>query len=510
MQEPLLSICIPTYNRACNLWRTLNSITTQKGFLFTNFVEIVISDNCSTDGTEQVVLEFVKKYPNKIRYIKRDKNISGDENFVYVLSQASGKFVKLHNDTCYVLDNSISDIINDIQTADKLGADACFFANSGAKNSGIINNFNDMLASASYFITWIGSHAYRRSFLQKLDGINRYSNLNFVQVDILGRLFENGSSVYLTNNVYFSTIYVDKKGGYNIAKVFGYNYFSILDIYRKKGLISNKIFAKNKYDTLMKHIIPFYFDFMHKYNFEKDGYFKYMKYFWFEPYFYFSFFKVFKMLLKYVKSKLKHKITIEEKQNNIWRIQNFDNHTNLIINGSLFENIAVGKGSYGDINAIFSNKSSVALIIGNYVSIAPDVWFIPESEHGYKALSTYPFKVMLGLQTYEAGSKGSIVIEDDVWIGARATVLSGVRIGQGAIVAAGSVVTKDVEPYSIVAGIPAKHIKYRFSPKVVEELKHFNLGLLTKDVVKDNIDLVYRTLTDENINEVLSILKGES
>lgn len=60
MTQPLLSICIPTYNRACYLWRTLNSITTQKGFLFTDFIEIIISDNCSDDATEEVCMEFVK------------------------------------------------------------------------------------------------------------------------------------------------------------------------------------------------------------------------------------------------------------------------------------------------------------------------------------------------------------------------------------------------------------------------------------------------------------------
>lgn len=508
MSEPLLSICIPTYNRACYLWRTLNSITTQKVFLFTDLVEIVISDNCSTDATKEVCMEFVKKYPDKIRYIKRDEPISGDENFLFVLNQASGKFIKLHNDTCYVLEDSISKMLDDIKEADRLGADACFFANSAAKTEGIIRNFDDFILSVSYFITWIGSHAYRKDFFTKLENVNRFSYLNFAQVDILGRLFESGSCVYISNKEYFVTIFVNGKGGYNIAEVFGYNYFYILDFYRKKGILSNKIFNCNKFDTLFNHIIPYYFNFNNEYNFSKNAYFKFMKYYWFEPYFYLAYLKIIYKKLKNKLSRRKKKLKKRNTPEAIWRKQNFDNYTNLINNGSLFNNIAVGKGSYGDINALFSNNLPVVLLIGNYVSIAPDVLFIPESEHGYRSLSTYPFKVLTCGRQYEALSKGSIIVEDDVWIGAGVIILSGVHIGQGAVIGAGSVVTKDVEPYSIVCGNPAKFIKYRFSPKIIEELKSFNIGMLTKDVVKDNIDKVYETLSEDNVKDVLNNFKG--
>lgn len=510
MSQPLLSICIPTYNRACYLWKTLNSITTQKEFLFSNLVNIVISDNCSNDATEEVCMEFLKKYPDKIRYIKRDVTISGDENFIFVINQANGKFVKLHNDTCYLLEDSLCDMINDVEEADKLGADACFFANSFAKYDGLILAFDDLISSASYFITWISSHCYRKSFLNSLDNINRYSDRNFAQVDIIGRLFEKGSSLYLSNKNYFSTIYVKDKGGYNIAKVFGYNYFYILDFYKRMGLISKKVFNKNKFETLFNHIIPYYFDFKREYNFSKGSYFKYMKYYWFEPYFYCSFFKVLKNFLVSIKPKHIKNKRINRTPESVWRKQNFDNYTNLVINGSLFSNIIVGKGSYGDINAIFSNKSDVSLIIGNYVSIAPNVLFIPESEHIYKNLSTYPFKVMSLGEKYEASSKGSIIVEDDVWIGARTIILSGVRVGQGAIIGAGSVVTKDVEPYSIVAGNPAKLIKYRFNEEIRNELKTFNIGMLTKNIVKGNIDKVYTYLTEDNVKNVLNSLKGLS
>ena len=67
--------------------------------------------------------------------------------------------------------------------------------------------------------------------------------------------------------------------------------------------------------------------------------------------------------------------------------------------------------------------------------------------------------------------KGDIIIGNDVWIGAKTTIFGGVKIGDGAVIGSCSVITKDVEPYSVVAGNPAKHIKYRFTEQQIEKLK---------------------------------------
>lgn len=509
MSQPLLSICIPTYNRACALWRTLNSITTQKGFLFTDMIEIVISDNCSTDATEEVCEEFVKKYPSKVRYIKRDMFVSGDENFIFVVRQAKGKFIKLHNDTCYILENSMDKIIEDIKRADELDCNGCFFANTAAQKEGIAHNFDELILNVSYFITWIASHCYRKTFLDNLDNLNRYSHLNFAQVDIAGRLFEAGGKIYVSNKPYFTTLYVLNKGGYNVAKVFGYNYFYILNLYKKKGLLSSRVIRKDKRKTLNKHIINFFFDYSGDYSFKKDGYFRYMRYFWFKPYFYLSYLKIFKSFLVSCLPKNIKKRKKSKRLENIWKKQNFDNHTELVQNGSLSYNIAVGKCSYGRINAMFSSDNPVMLMLGNYVSVAPNVLFIPASEHNYKCLSTFPFKVMCSGEKCEALSKGSIIIEDDVWIGANSVILSGVRIGQGAVIAAGSVIAKDVEPYSIVAGNPAKFVKYRFDKSIIERLLQFNPGMLTQDVIQGNIDAIYKNLTDENVDSIINLLEKQ-
>lgn len=129
--------------------------------------------------------------------------------------------------------------------------------------------------------------------------------------------------------------------------------------------------------------------------------------------------------------------------------------------------------SYGDFH-VWAYERSGRVIIGRYSSIADGVELMPGGNRNHRLVSTYPFRILWGLPgAYEDGhpwSKGDIVIGNDVWIGRGAKVLSGVRIGDGAVVAAYSVVTRDVRPYAIVAGSPAREIRRRFSDAQVERL----------------------------------------
>ena len=118
------------------------------------------------------------------------------------------------------------------------------------------------------------------------------------------------------------------------------------------------------------------------------------------------------------------------------------------------------------------------LIIGRYCSIACGAKFLfTSANHSMRSLSTYPFPIfanLWGLDWADVASawdnKGDTVIGNDVWIGYEAVILQGVTIGDGAIIGARAVVTKDVEPYTIVGGVPAKTIKRRFPPETVEAL----------------------------------------
>ncbi len=167
-----------------------------------------------------------------------------------------------------------------------------------------------------------------------------------------------------------------------------------------------------------------------------------------------------------------------------------------------FDCIQIGKGTYGKIRVYSCTKQS-KLIIGNFCSIADEVSFLLSVDHPLNLISTYPFKTMYSQAGYvDATSKGNIIIDDDVWIGYRSTIMSGVHIGQGAVIAAGAVVTKDVPPYSIVGGVPAKVIKYRFKPQIIHEMLKIDFSKINKDDIET---LFQRTIIDEK--NYLSLLE---
>jgi len=119
------------------------------------------------------------------------------------------------------------------------------------------------------------------------------------------------------------------------------------------------------------------------------------------------------------------------------------------------------------------------LIIGRFCSIACGAKFLfTSANHTLKSLSTYPFPIFFeewGLDKRHVASawdnKGDIVIGNDVWIGYEAVVLSGVHVGDGAVIGARSVVTRDVPPYTIVGGVPAKEIRKRFDDATICKLQ---------------------------------------
>jgi acetyltransferase-like isoleucine patch superfamily enzyme len=121
-----------------------------------------------------------------------------------------------------------------------------------------------------------------------------------------------------------------------------------------------------------------------------------------------------------------------------------------------YKNISVGNDVFIGGGANFSTITTIN--IGNKIMFGPNVT-IMGGNHNTSQVGEYMYDVKVKLP----GNDLPITIEDDVWVGARAIILNGVKIGRGSVVAAGSIVTRDVEPYSIVAGVPAKKIKMRFS-----------------------------------------------
>ena len=165
----------------------------------------------------------------------------------------------------------------------------------------------------------------------------------------------------------------------------------------------------------------------------------------------------------------------------------------------------IGDFTYG-FPKIFSWGEGAKLKIGRFCSIARDVEIYLGGEHRIDWITTYPFNALFPDHSEIKGhpkTKGDVVIGNDVWIADRAIILSGVTIGDGAVIGARSVVIKDVKPYEIVAGNPAKHIKFRFDEKVIKEL----LEIKWWNWETSKIDSCVHLLQSDDINRFIKVCK---
>jgi acetyltransferase-like isoleucine patch superfamily enzyme len=166
-----------------------------------------------------------------------------------------------------------------------------------------------------------------------------------------------------------------------------------------------------------------------------------------------------------------------------------------------YANYNVGIGSYGKPR-VHDWKDETNLTIGKYCSIAKNVHILLGGEHHSDWVTTYPFMALTNEASHlelDKKSKGSVSIGSDVWIGMNSIILSGVNIGNGAIIGAGSVVTKDVPSYSIYAGNPAKLIRLRFSEEMIIALNEIAWWNWDEKKIIDN----YEFLLTKNVAEFI-------
>lgn len=156
----------------------------------------------------------------------------------------------------------------------------------------------------------------------------------------------------------------------------------------------------------------------------------------------------------------------------------------------------IGKYSYGQKHISIMGDSKSKLKIGKFCSIADNITIYLGRNHRTDWVTTYPFgHTHTDVFNKFNGdghpqTKGDVIIGNDVWIASHVTIMSGVKIGDGAVIAANSHVVKDVEPYSIVGGNPAKFIKYRFNQETIKKL----------------LDLKWWDFEDNIINDITPLL----
>ncbi len=251
----LLSLCIPTYNRADQLGVCLKSICEQSEFNSTENIEIIISDNNSSDHTESVCKHFVELYGERIKYFKNTTNIE-DLNFERVLSKGSGTLLKLNNDTLIHSKNSLAAILETIQ--DNIEKKPVLFFSNGKASSGITEKFNGLdsfLTHISFYCTWIGGFCIWKDDFDKFDNFSRYASKKLIQTDVLFRLIDK-KRVSVVNDKTLCRTIPKINGGYNFLEVFLTNYISILEECVREQRISEKTSSNEKLRVLILQICP--------------------------------------------------------------------------------------------------------------------------------------------------------------------------------------------------------------------------------------------------------------
>lgn len=155
--------------------------------------------------------------------------------------------------------------------------------------------------------------------------------------------------------------------------------------------------------------------------------------------------------------------------------------------------VTVGKHTYPNPPPVAYYKGDTAKVeIGSFTSIAAGAEILAGGEHHSDWVTTFPLRIRLDLPGKltdgQPGSKGNVKIGSDVWLGRHSRIMSGVSVGDGAIVAAGAIVTKDVPPFAVVGGIPAKVLRYRFSDAEISALLKIRWWDWHDDLIRERAD----------------------
>jgi acetyltransferase-like isoleucine patch superfamily enzyme/glycosyltransferase involved in cell wall biosynthesis len=508
MIQPIVSLCIPTRNRCDVLLRAIDSLVCQHAFSTDRTIEIVISDNASTDGTPELCHKLVSTWPDQIKYHRNSENI-GDKNFYRVLSLGRGQYLKLLNDSFIYVDGFLDNLQSIVSQTSE--SKPCLFWHNSSQSQDlqiqIIKSPDELLQIMSFNITWNGAFGAWKEDLIRLNQSYASQSLS-APFWILEQIRERESTVVYTAP-WAIAISGIRKGGYNLAEVFASRFIGFLKRYVDLGLVKSSTLDKCKRDVLLDLVLPYYFSADHDFfgqpleeyllEYKDDAYCE-------EAIRSFRASNERNLRPDFIGGEATQLDSLSQ-LTSIWRALNRHNDTSMArpFDPKL---VTVGNYSYGPLYVHAWGASEEHLSIGSFVSIADEVHFLLGGGHDYSRFTTFPLKVKVYGHSIEAISKGPIVVHDDVWIGHRATILSGVILGQGSVVAAGSVVTKSVDPYSIVAGNPARHLRYRFDRNVIDVLMSIDYSMLSLAVLANlSEELVTSTVSNSTLDRLVAELK---
>lgn len=240
MKKLLLSICIPTYNRAKYLKNSIDSIICQKEFL-DGYVEIIISDNASTDETEELVRDYIEKF-NNVLYYKNEKNIR-DRNFPLALSRGRGLYRRLCNDTLIFKDSALEECCKIIKENIEEKPFIVWTNDALNQNMNLMKtDFKGYVHNVSYWITSIACFGLWAEECKQIENDVAGAELYLWQVRKALESAKKKNNVLICNKGLTETQFVEGKNiSYGIFQVFYENYFELLDPYfKEKSLDENE------------------------------------------------------------------------------------------------------------------------------------------------------------------------------------------------------------------------------------------------------------------------------
>lgn len=255
----LLTIAIPTYNRASFLDLCLSHICEQLGKGATR-VELLVSDNDSTDSTSDVVGKYINS-GYTINYIKNKENIGPDRNCLQCFNLANGKYVLILGDDDILLDGSLTNIL-DIIGKDDYGV-------VHLRSYGFIEDFKkerpaghfeghiiytdikEFLHKASYFLTFVSTNVVNKSLVSSRLELNRFLDSNLVQLGwTFSALFNSKKNVYVKEFMVAAKLY--NSGGYKLCQVFGVNSKKVFDMFANEEGVDREFFKIINKKMLLK------------------------------------------------------------------------------------------------------------------------------------------------------------------------------------------------------------------------------------------------------------------
>lgn len=280
----------------------LDSIFNNKSF--NHDIEVVVSDNNSTDGTEELAKIFQLKYPNTFKYNKNEIDIGSCKNIILVLNIASGKYVKLHNDYSVFTEDGLDYLYQTVKS-NSLNRDLIFWDNREFISLTYINNvsLNQLVEEEGWNMSWMGNYGYWKDDYVSLPNKELKLETLFVQVDYFLRIFENRGSCSIYRAHYTERFpFEQKQGGYNFFKIHTTCFFSLFRDYYEKGMLSRKsyeVLKRRTYYPLLSFVDKLLFDEKDSFNYSTQWWWWYFfKNFGMYSWFYVSFIRRLPHLLK--------------------------------------------------------------------------------------------------------------------------------------------------------------------------------------------------------------------